>query len=605
MTTRRKQGLLEGALTLTISIAIVKIIGAFFKIPLANIIGGLGMSYFSAAYDIFIPIYGIISSGLGVALARLIAETHAKHNTADELIIVSSARRFFLAVGIICSVMLYFLARPISVLVGNPAAYMAVLAIIPAIPLSCMSSVYRGYFQGAGDMKPTAVSQVIEAASKLILGLGLAGIVRSVLKNEFMQLGTVANIPVNTPAEAEGYMLRYTAAAAVLGISISTAFGAYYVYRRYRLTTSALPPTTNARQRSYTRTIIAVALPISISTLITSLSGLIDLGTVMNCLHTAINADEGTVRSSIQGIDLSFISSEQLPEYLYGSYAGLAHSVAMLIPSLVGVLSVCTIPNVSSAYCSKNHREVEKLCTTILRITLFLAMPMGIVLFLKAPDILELLYPLRAAERAIAAPVLSIMGITAIFISVASSLAAILQSIHKEKLPLLFMIVGAIIKAVLAPVLSIMGITAIFISVASSLAAILQSIHKEKLPLLFMIVGAIIKAVLNLTLVKIPAININGVPYGSLVCYIAVALIELAVLRDLFGGMGRALLIAVKSLFASVLSVAVANAVSGNLHSNSLIYILIFFVIFSLVYIISSIILGSLHKNDLMFIKTN
>lgn len=40
-----KQTILQGALILTASTMVVKVIGALFKIPLANILGGVGMSY--------------------------------------------------------------------------------------------------------------------------------------------------------------------------------------------------------------------------------------------------------------------------------------------------------------------------------------------------------------------------------------------------------------------------------------------------------------------------------------------------------------------------------------------------------------------------------
>ena len=48
---RSKQSFLHGALILTISMAVVKIVGALFKIPLANILSGEGNGYFSSAYE--------------------------------------------------------------------------------------------------------------------------------------------------------------------------------------------------------------------------------------------------------------------------------------------------------------------------------------------------------------------------------------------------------------------------------------------------------------------------------------------------------------------------------------------------------------------------
>ena len=49
----KKQTFLGGAAVLALSTAIVKIIGACYKIPLGNLIGDAGFGYFTTAYDIY------------------------------------------------------------------------------------------------------------------------------------------------------------------------------------------------------------------------------------------------------------------------------------------------------------------------------------------------------------------------------------------------------------------------------------------------------------------------------------------------------------------------------------------------------------------------
>ena len=44
---------------LFVSMVISKIIGAVFKIPLTNILGGVGMGYYSTAYSLYTPIFAI------------------------------------------------------------------------------------------------------------------------------------------------------------------------------------------------------------------------------------------------------------------------------------------------------------------------------------------------------------------------------------------------------------------------------------------------------------------------------------------------------------------------------------------------------------------
>ena len=92
-----KQTILQGALILTASTMVVKVIGALFKIPLANILGGVGMSYFVSAYDVLIPIYSMTVTGLGVAVSRMVSEYGGRGEEAGN--ILKTARLMFLGIG--------------------------------------------------------------------------------------------------------------------------------------------------------------------------------------------------------------------------------------------------------------------------------------------------------------------------------------------------------------------------------------------------------------------------------------------------------------------------------------------------------------------------
>ena len=59
MEQRRGHGYLYGTMVLAVGTVIVKLIGVFFKIPLTNILGGVGMSYFNVAYELYYPLYAL------------------------------------------------------------------------------------------------------------------------------------------------------------------------------------------------------------------------------------------------------------------------------------------------------------------------------------------------------------------------------------------------------------------------------------------------------------------------------------------------------------------------------------------------------------------
>lgn len=115
-----KQTILQGALILTASTMVVKVIGALFKIPLANILGGVGMSYFVSAYDVLIPIYSMTVTGLGVAVSRMVSEYGGRGEEVGN--ILKTARLMFLGIGTLAAVLLFIGAGPLTKLIGNPAA---------------------------------------------------------------------------------------------------------------------------------------------------------------------------------------------------------------------------------------------------------------------------------------------------------------------------------------------------------------------------------------------------------------------------------------------------------------------------------------------------
>ncbi len=65
-------------------------------------------------------------------------------------------------------------AGPLAELLNDGQAAPAIRVLAPAVLCVCMLSAIRGYTQGRGDMRPTAVSQIIESTGKLLVGLTAA-----------------------------------------------------------------------------------------------------------------------------------------------------------------------------------------------------------------------------------------------------------------------------------------------------------------------------------------------------------------------------------------------------------------------------------------------
>ena len=72
--TNKKQNFLHGAAWLTLATAVVKLVGAFYKIPLKMVIGDQGYGFFITAYDIYSVLLMISTAGLPVAMSRMISQ---------------------------------------------------------------------------------------------------------------------------------------------------------------------------------------------------------------------------------------------------------------------------------------------------------------------------------------------------------------------------------------------------------------------------------------------------------------------------------------------------------------------------------------------------
>ena len=95
----KKQNFLHGAALLAIATAIVKVIGALYKIPLNAIIGEQGFGYFYTAYDIYSVLLLISSAGLPVAMSRMLSAANSLGRYQQVRQIYRVSQTLFLALG--------------------------------------------------------------------------------------------------------------------------------------------------------------------------------------------------------------------------------------------------------------------------------------------------------------------------------------------------------------------------------------------------------------------------------------------------------------------------------------------------------------------------
>lgn len=470
---RKPQSFEYGAIILLCSTLLVKIIGAIFKIPLSNLIGDLGFGYFSSAYDLFTPIYTLAMAGLPIAVSRVVAEHVAKERYNDVKSSLKITKRIFTVTGLSAFIIMLVLIYPFVLITDETGKTIySLFAIAPSLLFCCIMSAYRGYYEGLRNMYPTAISDVIEALGKLILGYGFAFVIMKITSN-----------------------VAYAAAGAMLGITIGGMASATFLHLRYKIkgdgiTAQELASAPVARDnKTAAKAIIAIAIPVVLASLANSVTSLVDVSMVKWQLNRLVGNSADIIRNMYENSILDYnilqsknnlesLMNEEIPTFLYG-IRGKAFTLYNLIPTITSVLGVSALPVVASAWTKRDKGLLKRNIESSLKLTAIISMPAGMGFLFLADKIMGLVYSTVASVE----------------------------------------IGGAMLR--------IYGLAAIFSGLAIPMISMLQAVGKEKISLRNVAIGAGLKVVVNFIFVGIPTINIKGAAIGTFVSYLFIFIANL------------------------------------------------------------------------------
>ena len=410
------KGFMSGVLVLSISTFAVKLIGLAYKIPMMALLGAEGMGYFNSAYEIYALLCVISTAGLPVALSMLVSACAENKNYRRMSRVYRTAMTVFALLGAFGTAFMLIFAKRLSALIENPDAVWSIAAIAPALLCVCVASAVRGYFQGLCRMSPTAISQLIEALGKLILGVLFARIALDV-----------------------GYGIPVAAALAIVGISVGTLLSALYllVLKGFhnRKNRKWLPDiAADGEEERIAARLFKIAIPITLSSAVLGVTRIIDMALIMRRL---------------QDIGYSTVGANAV----YGSYTTLAVPVFGLIPSLIAPVALALVPRLS-AHIERGSLEGQSaIVSSSLRITALFAIPASAGIAIYSRNILELLFHNESEAISTAAPLLALLGISILFASLITTTNAILQSYMRTSKPIISMAVGAGVKVISAYIL--------------------------------------------------------------------------------------------------------------------------------------------------------
>ena len=410
---------MKGAAILSASTLIVKLLGLLFSIPLANFVAPEGMSHFYIAYNIFGLFLMLSTAGLPVAVSRMVGTAYAQGRRREADRVFSVAFWLFFLLGLFGCLVMFFGADQIAQWYSSPDSNYAIMALAPTLFFISLESSLRGYFQGRSNMVPTATSQIIEAVTKVIIGVGLA----------FYIIQNVSEDPD-----------RWAAVGAIVGVSISAALGAMYLLgfkavqsRRDKKEAWAEEPILTSRKQMLMN-LIRFAVPITIG----------------SCFLSLLDTVDGAIL--LQRLQAGAGLTQEMADWWNGTI-GHARKFFDLPGAFVVPISTSLLPILSGAIASKNQRQVDKISSMALRVTLLIGVPSSVGMAIFARPICQLLLYNQPEVAEEAAPLLTMLSLAIAFSGLLFTTNAILQSFGRATRPVIDMAVGGVVKIVLSYVL--------------------------------------------------------------------------------------------------------------------------------------------------------
>lgn len=404
---RSRKRFLGGVAVLTASTAAVKIIGLFYKIPLIHLVGIEGMAYFLAAYHIYTLLFTLSTAGLPVAVSILVSKRHSAGDIAAVERIYRVSLGLFSVVGGICTAVLYFGSDLIAEMIEIPDAAHCIRAVAPALLFTAAGSAVKGYFQGQQDMKPTAISQIIESVIKLALGLMFGGI-----------------------ALKKGYDLPTVAAYAIFGLTSGVIISTVYLFivRAMKKPTGFCSCKSSKKERILGE-LISISAPITLGAVVISVTSIIDTALISSRLQSA-------------GFSQSVANS------IYSSYGNLSIPLFNLVPAFISPIALSMAPMIAEATSKRERLRERELLESSFRLCALISIPASLGLAIFGREILGLIFSSQVDAISIAAPLLSVLSPAIFFSCLITVTNAALQSYGKATKPIISMAIGAGVKIV-------------------------------------------------------------------------------------------------------------------------------------------------------------
>ena len=411
----KKNSFIKGTLIASISIILVKLLGAIYVIPFYRIIGETGGALYSYAYNVYNLFLNISTAGIPVAISMIISEYYTlgfneakeRANRFGKLLIGMLSFISFFVIFIFADKIALFLTSGITLENTISDIALAIRAISICLLINPFLSVLRGYLQGHKYISVSSISQIIEQVVRIVIVI----------------LGSYISIRVLKLNVSIGVTIALTGAF----------FGgvAAYTYLKFKSRKdSSLNAKTESRDvvtdKEIFKKIISYSLPLVFISVLSNLYDTIDLKLIIYGLNLV-----GYTPNNIEVISSIIVT--------------WAPKICMIIVAVSMGLQTSLIPHIVSSYVKGDKKEVNNKFNQAVGTMLVTTIPMTLAIIFLTKETYYIFY-----GKSFYGPIILIfIAVINIFLGVLTVINTALQGIKEFKIIYLNTFIGLLINTLL------------------------------------------------------------------------------------------------------------------------------------------------------------
>lgn len=419
MAEKKKNVLLQGGILAGAGI-ITKIIGFVYRIPMNNMMGDEGNGLYSVAFGIYGIVLTISSYSLPLAVSKMVSARVAKAEYQNMRRVLVSALVYALVAGLLAMNVLYFGAGAMEGIYRKPGLLRPLRVLAPTTFIVALLGVFRGYFQGHGDMVPTSISQILEQIVNAAISIFATW--------QFIKI--YAKTEEAPSYAAAGGTLGTLAGAAVALLFIMYLFGA----TRKRYMNKVNPGERIESSGSIYKALFLTVMPVILSQTIYQIGYTIDDLMFSNLM--ALHGYQEEVVTSLQGV-----------------YNTRYNQMVNLPVAIATAMAASTLPSIVLSRMQNDTKGVHQKITQVIKVNMAIAFPSAVGLSVLAEPIMKMLFPRLVTYQPQAIMLLTTGSSAVVFYALSTLTTSILQGHNYMKLPVVHSAISLAIHVVLLAIL--------------------------------------------------------------------------------------------------------------------------------------------------------